>query len=329
MPEIFDKNRDWIIVLLSKEPKQSHLFTFYAAPSVGLLLHQSKGILIHSQNIFFDIFLQLKTVNKHSTYIGHLHVVTAHLLLKGVEASQCDAHRYFAMKESFGKFLTTRPCSYNDEKLFLEIVDFLTLMLECSKDFDLPWIKNLIEIVSINFGVFSRIILRSEVDCGQQFLVPKGQEKVENLMSCFIAKMPQKDRKELKKILIENFVESKSNFNIFLLKVLSELTVSEKDSNNSVEQKLHDQFFEILVEEFVATKLKSDILDKSGLCLWMTICVYNLVSFLKMGHTQPLFVYPERNGVSEQSEYPYMYFMLCKFFIGPLAEAVWPRPGLQ
>ena len=28
MPEIFDQNHDWIGVLLSKEPKYSHLFTF-------------------------------------------------------------------------------------------------------------------------------------------------------------------------------------------------------------------------------------------------------------------------------------------------------------
>ena len=30
---------DWIGVLLSKWPKESHFFTFYAAPSTRLLLH--------------------------------------------------------------------------------------------------------------------------------------------------------------------------------------------------------------------------------------------------------------------------------------------------
>ena len=47
MPEIFDQNHDWIGDLLRKEPKQSHFFTFNAAPSIGLLLHWSKGGLVH------------------------------------------------------------------------------------------------------------------------------------------------------------------------------------------------------------------------------------------------------------------------------------------
>ena len=47
MPEIFDQNHDRIGVLLSKEPNELHLFTFYAAPSIGLLLHQSKCALVH------------------------------------------------------------------------------------------------------------------------------------------------------------------------------------------------------------------------------------------------------------------------------------------
>ena len=47
MPEIFDKNHDWVGDLLSKEPEECDLFTFYAVPSIGLLLHLSKGTLVH------------------------------------------------------------------------------------------------------------------------------------------------------------------------------------------------------------------------------------------------------------------------------------------
>ena len=38
---------DWVADLLSKEPEECDLFTFYAAPSKGLLLHLSKGALVH------------------------------------------------------------------------------------------------------------------------------------------------------------------------------------------------------------------------------------------------------------------------------------------
>ena len=47
--EIFDQNHDWVGALLSKEPKESHLFTFYAVPSVGLLLHWSIEFLPATQ----------------------------------------------------------------------------------------------------------------------------------------------------------------------------------------------------------------------------------------------------------------------------------------
>ena len=47
MPEIFDQNHDWVGDLLSKEPEVCYLFAFYAAPSIGLLLHLSKGKLVH------------------------------------------------------------------------------------------------------------------------------------------------------------------------------------------------------------------------------------------------------------------------------------------
>ena len=47
MPEIFDQNDDWVGALLSKEPNKSHLFTCYAAPSIGLLMQYSKGALVH------------------------------------------------------------------------------------------------------------------------------------------------------------------------------------------------------------------------------------------------------------------------------------------
>ena len=47
MPEIFDQNHDWVGDLLSKEPEECDLFTFYAVPSIGLLLHLSKGALVH------------------------------------------------------------------------------------------------------------------------------------------------------------------------------------------------------------------------------------------------------------------------------------------
>ena len=52
MPEIFDQNHDWVADLLSKEPEECDLFTFYAAPSIGLLLHLSKGALVHCQTDF-------------------------------------------------------------------------------------------------------------------------------------------------------------------------------------------------------------------------------------------------------------------------------------
>ena len=42
MPEIFDQNHDWIVVLPCKEPKESHLFTFYAVQSTGLLFSISR-----------------------------------------------------------------------------------------------------------------------------------------------------------------------------------------------------------------------------------------------------------------------------------------------
>ena len=47
MPEISDQNHDWVGDILSKEPEECDLFTFYATPSIGLLLHLSKGVLVH------------------------------------------------------------------------------------------------------------------------------------------------------------------------------------------------------------------------------------------------------------------------------------------
>ena len=52
MPEIFDHNDDWECALLSTEPNKSHLLTFYAAPSIGLLLQYSKCALVHSLRYF-------------------------------------------------------------------------------------------------------------------------------------------------------------------------------------------------------------------------------------------------------------------------------------
>ena len=52
MPEIFDQNDDWVGALLSTQPNKSHLFTFDAVPSIGLLLQYSKCALVHSLRYF-------------------------------------------------------------------------------------------------------------------------------------------------------------------------------------------------------------------------------------------------------------------------------------
>ena len=59
MPEIFDQNHDWVGDLLSKEPEECDLFTFYAVPSIGLLLHLSKGALVHSDDVQGTIIIVL------------------------------------------------------------------------------------------------------------------------------------------------------------------------------------------------------------------------------------------------------------------------------
>ena len=56
MPEIFDQNHDWVGDLLSKEPEECDLFTFYAVPSIGLLLHLSKGGPLTKRYIIFIYF---------------------------------------------------------------------------------------------------------------------------------------------------------------------------------------------------------------------------------------------------------------------------------
>ena len=60
MPEIFDQNHDWIGVLLSKEPKESHLFTFFAVPSTGLLLvERHAGPLPDSKMHGYNVSIRL------------------------------------------------------------------------------------------------------------------------------------------------------------------------------------------------------------------------------------------------------------------------------
>ena len=54
MPEIFDQIHDWIGVLLSKEPKQSHLFTLLCSTIFWItfaLVKRRAGTLIEPYDI--------------------------------------------------------------------------------------------------------------------------------------------------------------------------------------------------------------------------------------------------------------------------------------
>ena len=82
MPEIFDQNHDWVADLLSKEPEECDLFTFCAAPSIGLHLHLSKGALVHWGNFRALAFTCLEFKGKiyyiKQNYSFDLYVFTTH-----------------------------------------------------------------------------------------------------------------------------------------------------------------------------------------------------------------------------------------------------------
>ena len=184
------------------------------------------------------------------------------------------------MKETFGKYLTTRPVSFGDEKFLLEVVDFLTLMIECSKESNLPWIKDLVDIFSNKIGVLSNILTRASGSPTHQFLVSKSNEKVEKLLSSLLVRISSKDREEIENNLFETLVETKPVLNVYLLKLLSEMTLVEHNGS-SVEQTTFDLFSKMLKQRLSSLRMKPDLFSESGSHLWTLICLHNLVSPLQ------------------------------------------------
>jgi hypothetical protein len=181
------------------------------------------------------------------------------------------------MRESFSKFLTTKPTSsYQDEKLLLEIFEFISLMLNVTNQEDdkVPWIDDIVEMATIKSGVIHHFLTRSVAECRKTFLVAKGYEKIGLfLTSLFTQVVTKEKRKKLEQFLIETFVETRPSLNLWLLKVLAVATVSS-------EIKPESETLSILVEQVIGGfgDRRQDLLDRSGLYLWAAINIQNLVS---------------------------------------------------
>jgi len=218
---------------------------------------------------------QLKSSTKHLGFKLHLHFASTHLIIKESESSLEDAHRYFPLRESFGKHLTTRSMSYNDEKLLLEVAEFVCLLLKFSADLDMSWAKYLIDIAATKNGVFFHSLARTNTEYGQPFLISKGHEKIGTLMLTLIARMSIERRKEIGKNFFENMIESRPTLNIWLLKVLAGLTLFEP--GKSFEQNCVGQIMSIIVDQLRHLRLKSEVFDQCALHLWSAINLHNLV----------------------------------------------------
>ena len=204
-----------------------------------------------------------------------------HLLLKGQDTSLSDHHRYFPMRESLGKFLTTKPMSYNDEKVYLEILDFATVMLKVSADVDLPWFDYLVETVSIKSGVAFLFLSRTDIlhTGSQSFMVAKGHEKVGHLFLTLNSKLTETKKTDFGVSLIENVISSGAHLNLWLLKVIGALTCQKFSlvENNLTESRLIENIFSVVVDQASGLRWKPEVFDCSGIHLWSGVILHNLV----------------------------------------------------
>ena len=185
------------------------------------------------------------------------------------------------MSESLGKFLTTRPISYNDEKRLLDIVDFATLMLKYSADAVLlPWFDYLVETVSVKHGVVFQFLSRQSTDTSSQFfMVDKGHEKVGRLFLLLASKLTGTKKAEFGINLIENVLSSGAIFNLWLLKVIAAVTCQKFSliESNLTESRLVENLFSVIVEQVSGLRWKPEVFDNSGLHLWAGVILHNLV----------------------------------------------------
>jgi hypothetical protein len=128
-----------------------------------------------SEFVFEDLPEQLRSSGRHSLFIKKLHFATSHMILSK-DQPNCESVQYFPLKETFGKYLTSKPMSFNDEKLFIEVTEFLTNLYQ-KVNYEASWANYLNEKITAHFGVCWHFLTRTATQCGQEFMVKKGENR--------------------------------------------------------------------------------------------------------------------------------------------------------
>jgi len=132
-----------------------------------------------SEFVFEDLPAQLRLSGRHSLFLKKLHFASSHLRLSK-DHQDCDSIRYFPLKETFGKFLTSRPVSFSDEKLFVEVIEFLIKISKRSSR-EASWLNYLIENAISHQSVCLHFLTRKTTACGHDFMVKKGKDETDRL----------------------------------------------------------------------------------------------------------------------------------------------------
>lgn len=132
--------------------------------------------------VFEDLPEQLRSSGRHSLFIKKLHFASSHMI-SSKEQLNCESAHYFPLKETFGKYLTSRPMSFSDEKLFIEVIEFITNLFQKLQD-EISWANYIYEKVTAHFGVCVHFLTRTTTQCGQEFMIKKGESL--NLFGYFL-----------------------------------------------------------------------------------------------------------------------------------------------